>query len=75
MLIKVKVTPEAKKNDIVKKSEDSYLVKVKEKAEGGMANMKVKEILANYFKVSEGKIRLIKGGKRPNKIFEVAISK
>lgn len=71
MLIKVKVTPDAKKDEMVKRSEDSYLVKVREKAEGGMANMKVKQILARYFKVSEGKIRLIKGGKRPNKIFEI----
>lgn len=71
MLIKVKVTPESKKDEIIKKSEDSYFVKVREKAEGGMANMKVKEILASYFKVSGGKIKLIKGGKRPNKIFEI----
>lgn len=71
MLIKVKVTTESKKDEIVKKSEDSFLVKVKEKAEGGMANQKVKQILASYFKVTEGKIRLIKGGKRSNKIFEI----
>ncbi|MFA6080875.1 MAG: DUF167 domain-containing protein [Patescibacteria group bacterium] len=71
MLIKVKVTPEAKKDGIVKRSEDSYLISVREKAEGGMANQKVKLILAGYFKIAEGKIRLIKGGKRPNKIFEV----
>lgn len=71
MLIKVKVTPESKKDEIVKRSEDSYLVKVKEKAEGGMANMKVKQILAEYFKITGEKIKLIKGGKRPNKIFEI----
>ena len=71
MLIKVKVTPEAKKDEIVKKSEDSYAVKVREKAKGGMANQKVKEILTIYFKVAEGKIRLIKGGKKPNKIFDI----
>ena len=71
MLVKVKVTPESKKDEIVKKSEDSYSVTVKEKAKGGMANQKVKEILSSYFKVASGKIRLIKGGKRPNKIFEI----
>lgn len=71
MLIKVKVTPEAKKDGIVKKSEDSYLIKVREKAEGGMANQKVKQILEDYFEITEGKIRLIKGGKRPNKIFDI----
>ncbi|MFA6532585.1 MAG: DUF167 family protein [Patescibacteria group bacterium] len=71
MLIKVKVTAESKKDKIIKKSEDSYLVKVKEKAEGGMANMKVKQILAGYFKIAGAKIKLLKGGKRPNKIFDI----
>ncbi len=71
MLIKVKVTTESKKDEIIKKSEDSFLVKVREKAEGGMANQKVKQILADYFNISDNKIRLIKGGKRTNKIFEI----
>lgn len=71
MLIKVKVTPESKKDEIVKKSKDSYLVKVREKAEAGQANLRVKQILSVYFKIPQFKIRLIKGGKQPNKIFEV----
>ena len=71
MLIKIKVTSEAKKDGIVKKSNDSYQVNVREKAERGMTNQKVKQILAIYFKVAEGKIRLIKGGKKPNKIFDI----
>ena len=71
MLIKIKVTSEAKKDGIVKKSNDSYQVNVREKAERGMTNQKVKQILAIYFKVAEGKIRLIKGGKKQNKIFDI----
>lgn len=71
MLIKVRVTPESKSDLVIKKSEDLYLVKVREKATGGTANRKTKQMLAEYFKVTEGKIRLIKGGKRPNKIFNV----
>jgi len=71
MLIKVKVFPETKEEEIVKKSEDSYVVKVKERAERGRANGRVREILAEYFGVIDGKIRLIRGGKRANKIFEI----
>lgn len=55
MLIKVKVSVESKKDQIIKKSDDSYLVSVKEKAERGQANQKVKEILASYFKVASKK--------------------
>ncbi len=71
MLIKVKVSVESKKDQIIKKSDDSYLVSVKEKAERGQANQKVKEILASYFKVASKKIKLVKGGKKPGKIFEI----
>jgi len=71
MLIKVKVFPEEKKEAIIKKSEDSYLVKVKEKAKMGRANERVREILSAYFAVVLGKVRLVKGGKSRNKIFDI----
>lgn len=71
MLIKVRVTPESKKEEIIEKSEDSYTVKVKEKAEEGKTNRRVKEMLAAYFNVHLGKIRLLKSGRKQNKIFEV----
>lgn len=73
MLIKVKVFPQSNEDSIIKKSEDSYVVKVKEKAERGEANQRVNQILARYFNLSPGKIRLLKGGKKPNKIFEIGI--
>jgi len=71
MFIKVKVSPKSKKEEIIKKTENGYIVYVKEKAEEGRANQRVREILSVYFKIPAGKIRLIKGGKKPNKIFEI----
>lgn len=71
MLIKVKVHPESKKNEVVKKSPDSYEVYVRARAELGMANRETILMLSSYFEVPEGKIRLIKGGKKPNKIFDI----
>ncbi|KKP86908.1 MAG: hypothetical protein UR89_C0011G0011 [Candidatus Roizmanbacteria bacterium GW2011_GWA2_35_8] len=73
MLIKVKVFTESKKLEIVKKSDDSYYVYAESKAEGGKANKEVKQILSFHFQVSQGKIKLLKGGLRPNKIFEIKI--
>lgn len=70
-LIKVKVFPNSKKAEIIKKSEDSFEVKVKEKPERGLANMAVIKILSVYFKIPESKIRLVKGFKERNKIFEI----
>jgi len=44
---------------------------VEEKAEEGRANRAVIKVLANYFKIDESMIRLIKGFKERNKIFEI----
>jgi uncharacterized protein YggU (UPF0235/DUF167 family) len=71
MFIKVKVFAASGNDEIVKKKDDEFEVKVKEKAEKGRANGAVIRMLANYFKISESKIRLIKGFKERNKIFEI----
>jgi len=71
MLIKAKVFPNSKKPEIIKKSEDSYEVKVKEKPVRGEANRAVISVLASFLKISESKIRLIKGFRARNKIFEI----
>ncbi len=71
MLIKVKVTPGAKKREIVKKSDDSFQVWVKEKPRGGAANQETIDILKDYFKNQKHDFRLAKGRKSRNKIFEI----
>ena len=71
MLIKVKVFPNSKKEEVIKKAEDSFEVKVREKPVRGLANKAVIDALSSYFKVSASEIRLVKGFKGKNKIFEV----
>ena len=71
MLIKVKVFPRAKKQGIIKKSNDSFEIKVKEKPLKGQANKAVINLLSFYFKIPKEKIRLIKGFRQRNKIFEI----
>ncbi len=66
--IKVVVTAGAKKESILRKSEDHFDIKVKEKAENNLANKKVIEILALYFKVPKGKIRIVNGHHHPHKL-------
>lgn len=70
-LIKVKVFPGSKKEEIIKKSEDSLEVWVRAKPERGLANREVIKILSAYFKIPESKIRLVKGFKKRNKIFKI----
>lgn len=71
MLIKVKAFPGVKKEEIIRKSEDSFEIKVKEKPIMGLANKRIIAILSFYFKIPESKIRLIKGAKQKNKIFKI----
>jgi uncharacterized protein YggU (UPF0235/DUF167 family) len=71
MYLKVKVYVNVKKNEVIKKSDDSYIVYTKEKAEQGKANEAVKKMLSTILHVPQGKLFMIKGSKRPNKIFWV----
>jgi uncharacterized protein YggU (UPF0235/DUF167 family) len=71
MLIKVKAFPNSKKTEIIQKSLDSFDVKVKEKPKNNEANLAIFQILAEYFHIKQSQLRLIKGGKERNKIFEI----
>jgi uncharacterized protein (TIGR00251 family) len=62
--IQVKVTANSK-------SENGYLVRVKEPAKEGKANKAVIRALAEYFKVSQSSIRIVSGLEGKNKIVEI----
>jgi uncharacterized protein YggU (UPF0235/DUF167 family) len=71
MFIKVKVFADWGREEVVKKSSDSFEIRVKEKPIGGMANRRVTKIISLIFKVPEGRVRLIKGAREPGKIFKI----
>jgi uncharacterized protein YggU (UPF0235/DUF167 family) len=69
--IRVKVSAGVKKEDFKQISEDHFEIKVKEKAERNMANKRVLEILADFFKLSKGKIRIVNGHQSPSKLLVI----
>ncbi len=71
MLIKVKVLTGEKKEGVSVIKGDKFEIKVKPKPKGGLANERVKEILADYFNLSENRVKLIKGFKRRSKIYQI----
>lgn len=71
MLIKAKVFPCSKEEGVTKIADDKYEIRVKEKPELNMANDRARELLAVYFGLLEGKVRLIRGSTQQNKIFEI----
>ena len=73
MLIKIKVFPNSKEEEVIKKSEDSFEVKVRAKPIRGLANRAVIDALSLYFKIPPSRIRLVRGFRERNKIFEIII--
>ena len=71
MLIKIKVYPGAKEGRVVEKMPDAFDVYVREKLEDGLATKAVILALALHFGISRSKVRLIKGLKMRNKIFNI----
>ena len=71
MFIKIKVQTNCKKEEIIKRGEDSFLIKVKEKPIQGKANDKVLEMISEHLDIGAKKIRIIKGSKTPNKLLEI----
>lgn len=69
--IHVKVSAKAKKESLVQKNKDHFLISVKEPAERNLANGRVIELLALHFKLPKSKIRIINGHQTPTKLLVV----
>lgn len=69
--IHAKVTAGAKKESLKQKNKDHFLISVKEKAERNLANKRVIELVAEYFKVPVPSVRIINGHKNPSKLIVV----
>ena len=61
------------KESLKEKSKDHFEISVKEKAENNQANKRVLEILAEYFKIPQNKVRIVNGHRSPSKLLIVEI--
>jgi len=71
MYIKVKVEAGAKKEKITQVSDDHFEVSVREPAERNLANRRILALVAEFFKVPAGKVKLVSGHHSPGKILDV----
>jgi uncharacterized protein YggU (UPF0235/DUF167 family) len=69
--IHVRVKANARKELIEEGGRGTVRISVKEKAERGAANARVRELLATHFGIEEKKFRLIKGAQSPSKVYLV----
>ncbi|PIU40881.1 MAG: hypothetical protein COS99_08220 [Candidatus Omnitrophica bacterium CG07_land_8_20_14_0_80_42_15] len=65
-LLKIRVVPDSKKEEIVQGR--PLIVKVKEPASRGLANKACIKLVSKYF---SSRVIIVSGGKRPNKTVEV----
>lgn len=73
MLIRVRVTSNAKEARLTRTSETSFEVKVDEKAVGGRANKRLLEILSKHFNVPKSRITIVRGAKSRDKLVEIIL--
>lgn len=71
MYIRVQVSPGAKRESVIRTDDKTLSIAVKEPAERGLANARVRMLVAEELGVPPAKIRLISGHRSPRKIFTV----
>ena len=71
MIIKVKVTPRAKRPGIETAADGTLIVKVRAPPEKGRANAVVMEALAEHFHVAKGAVRIVHGHTSRCKLVEI----
>lgn len=71
MYIKVKAFPKSKKEEIKKISDDTYEIRVKEKAQRNEANKRIIELVASELGVQVKEIRIINGHHNSSKLLSV----
>lgn len=73
MYIKVRVFPESKKEKIEQKNENNFTLFVKEPAERNMANNRIRQIMADFYRVNVNSVRILNGHHSPSKILSINV--
>jgi uncharacterized protein len=71
MYVRVEARPGAKRESVIETGDRTYTVAVKEPAERGLANKRIREIVAEFLGVPAGKLKLVSGHRSPRKIYSV----
>ena len=71
MKISIRVKPNARKNEVKKLDDGTYVVSVTVPPVDGKANEKVIEVLAEYFGKPKRQVTILRGGTARQKIVEI----
>ncbi len=70
MLLKVKVHPNSRRDEVIRKDADAFEIFVRVKPVEGRANDAVLDLLSDYLKMPRSRVRLLRGATSRNKIVE-----
>jgi len=73
-LVRVKVTPGARRESFTELRPGVFEASVREKAEGNAANTRVRALLAIHFKVSAKAVRIVSGHRAKSKLVSVPVT-
>lgn len=73
MYIRVKVTPDAKKESITCISDTEFQISVREPARRNLANKRIIELLAENLKIHQSAVRLLTGHRSSTKMFSIEV--
>ncbi len=71
MKIRIRVLPNSRHEEVAEAG-DYFVVKVKEPPKEGKANKALIKVLARYFKVPQGSVRISSGLKGKDKVIEIS---
>lgn len=71
MLVKLRVHPSARREEILRKAPDHYEVWIREPAERGLANQAALKMLARVLQRPQKCLRIVKGTRSCSKIVQV----
>jgi uncharacterized protein YggU (UPF0235/DUF167 family) len=74
MYIRVRVIAGAKEEHFAEKTATHFNLSVREEAKQNLANKRVLEIIADHFKVSKNKVRIISGHHSSAKILDIDVN-
>ena len=69
--IRIKVKTNSKRETVTALPDGRFEVAVQAKPEGGLANDRVRELLAEYFHVSLEHVRIVRGSTTPTKTVKI----
>lgn len=69
----VKVKPSQTQEEIIQQDNQNFIIRLKQKPEGGKANLALIKLLAKHFNISTLQIKIIKGKPSKNKLLKLNI--